>query len=406
MRHLCAWTMMIAVLTLNGCADYTEVDNLYVVVGMALDMVAEHQLRVTADIVNPGVGAGEGDSAGAGPRQQDLVVSAQGPNLDLAINELQKSLSHRLYLSHNKVVVLSQDLVHHHLAEIMDELERNRELRRNELLVVTKGSAATLWSVQMTLNQPVALELRDVIQQWASRSKVLGSEQLSLVKHWLTPSGTAAMVWVEPEQGGAPSVRGLAIVKSDGLTLWLDAEQWNGLLWLLGDTHRLIQVVPCPSEPAGVREGVSIRWLRTSTHVQWVGTMSAPAFRVMWTGVGDIDQLCPDAHLDDSAYRALEREAAAGIAADMRKTLGLLRDTKVDAIGLQTAVYRVNPRVYRALSRYPDWWRSASVNFDIRPQIIHSNLASQSPLDSETQRPRVFTSSTFIPTATQRNDSA
>ncbi|MBX6353851.1 MAG: hypothetical protein IRZ10_11015 [Thermoflavifilum sp.] len=404
---LLAAACLASAMLVSSCADYTEVDDLYVVTGMAID-TGPRGLRVTVDIVNPDASQSQqtGSTGGGGTSRPDIVVQGDGPTLEWVLHDLQRELPHRLYLSHNAVVILSRDVLSQELPMIMDALERNRQLRRSQMLITTTGRAETLLSTRPQLNKPASLLIRDVVDQSAGYARAISSDELRVIKRWLTPSGVATLAWVETGDDGSARVQGVALVRRDGASKLLGGEDCNGVLWWLGDTHNLRQVVPCPGgKGASAAQGgaatgrtATIRWMWSQTRVRWVGTPDRPVFRVRWTGHGELERWCADEKLDDTAFAALQQLTALQIEAQMRQAWQAMCDADMDGAGLQSIVYRSDPRAYQRLSHQPGWWKQARFEFDVRPQLTRSQLASQSPLSPLTEQSSTAAGTGKLPT--------
>lgn len=123
---------------LTGC-DYNDIDHLYIATGMGVDEL-DHRIRVAADLIHSGAAgnsaAGQNEGEGTAP---DRVVSADGATFEQALGDIQAKLSHFLYLQHNALVLFSEEALRGGFAPIADALERNRQLRRSQLWVVTPG---------------------------------------------------------------------------------------------------------------------------------------------------------------------------------------------------------------------------------------------------------------------------
>ncbi len=399
-----AWlsSLLLTVSLTAGCADYTEVDDLYVMTGLGVDVADDGRLRVTADIINPDASQSQQTvGTGGGSQTPDLVVQTEADSLEMAIDNVQRRLPHRVYLSHNAVVVLGEGIVQRQLQPLMDELERNRSIRRSELLIMTKDRAADVLSARVVASVSSALRLQDVAEQAADWSPVLRSDQLHVMRSWLSPSGTSAMIWIDMGSQGDPIVRGLALVTREGRTLWMDAKEWRGMLWWLSSTRGLLDSVACPKphgagSAGGGRAGeaaghqgedgltrldrtVSIHWLGTRTRVRWAGTAQKPWFWVEWRGEGGVERGCASMRLDADEYSRLEAAAASLVRTEMQAALQRARRAGVDAMGLQNALYQADAKAYQTLSAHPDWWQTAPVRYDIRARLVRSYMVTHSP---------------------------
>jgi len=134
---------LIIVLTLlcglmTGCFDKKEVDELGYVIAMGLDKGKNNYLRLTFQIAKPEAGGEEG-GGGGGPNSSSVTVET--PTIYSGINMVNTFVSKQLNLSHNKLVVFSEELAKEGVEPYLHPLLRGREFRPSVHMVVSKCSA-------------------------------------------------------------------------------------------------------------------------------------------------------------------------------------------------------------------------------------------------------------------------
>lgn len=133
-------------LTLTGCWDRTEVDDVAFVMGIGLDEAPGNQVYVTFHIAVPralagGGGLGGGSGSGGGTQQTTLITTVMGRSILGVVNLMNAYVDRRPSLVHGKVVVIGEALARRGIDSYIGELTRFRETRRTMFLVVTKGTA-------------------------------------------------------------------------------------------------------------------------------------------------------------------------------------------------------------------------------------------------------------------------
>lgn len=144
-----------AALTLTGCWDRTEVDDIAFITALGLDEAPDNQVYMTFHIAVPravaGGGGQGGGGAGGGTQQTSLITTLMGRSVLGLVNLVNTYVDRRPSFVHAKLVVVGEGLARRGISPYISELVRFRETRRTMFLVVTKGTAKEF----MERNRPV-----------------------------------------------------------------------------------------------------------------------------------------------------------------------------------------------------------------------------------------------------------
>lgn len=122
---------------MTSCFDKREVDELGYVIAMGLDKGKNNYLKMTFQIAKPEAEGGGG--GGGGP--QFSAVTIETPTIYTGINVVNTFVSKQLNMSHNKLVVFSEELAREGVERYLHALLRGREFRPSMYMVVSKSSA-------------------------------------------------------------------------------------------------------------------------------------------------------------------------------------------------------------------------------------------------------------------------
>ena len=90
--------MLISIFLLSGCADYVEINDLAIISGIAIDY--ENDLyKLTAQLI-------ENDK-----ESKVIVLTTASSSIDEAMSEISKLSNKELFISHLKVLILSDRLI-------------------------------------------------------------------------------------------------------------------------------------------------------------------------------------------------------------------------------------------------------------------------------------------------------
>ncbi|GGJ06944.1 hypothetical protein GCM10010885_15130 [Alicyclobacillus cellulosilyticus] len=386
MRPRWRWGLLGLMLMLAGCADYTEVNDLNIVIGLGVDETAQGQVHVTAEIVNPtsspsAGGAAGGNSGGnqSGGSQAFLLRQTTAPTLEDAIAAFDQNLPHRLYLSHNTLVVFNHRCAESGIDRAFDYLERYRAFRRNQMMVITQGSSARLLQSRTDPEPLNAFGIRELVEQAAQKSAVFRTEQLYVVKQHLSPARTPLLAWMEVDAENRPVLRGLAALPPGRPPLYLPMATVRGLMWLSGPTYNTLLTMPTPVGKDKAKNNAARAQAETITALRLLSTQTdiraevlrdgRLRFTISLHGTAEVERLGDSQPLDAKMYVTLSQAGARQIEREMRQTMALLQARHTDAAQLATAFYRQHPAVWRR-------WQAAWPEVFARAQvIIHADLA-------------------------------
>lgn len=360
----------------TGC-DYNDIDHLYIATGMGVDR-ATRGVHLSVDLIQPG-GAGN-PAAGQNDQPQgtapDWIVSADAPTFEEAMSDLQAKLSHVLYLQHNALVLFSEEALRSGFAPIADALERNRQLRRSEMWVVTSNRAEAVLRSGHGQNEPISLMIRDLVDEAARREACLASDELHVVKALLRPSGVAPMAAIDLGRDGAPELAGLAYLRRDGKLAIVERSELLGAAWWLGrtlDVRETVRWTEGEKFVAASQREIGVHWLRTSTRLEVTGTGNSPRVRVVWRGTGEIERWGARTKMSARSFAELEDVTRRDVEQRLQAALEFARSVDMDAFGLTNACLE------RGVRLPAGGWRRLAIEYDVRPHIVHGQLASTTP---------------------------
>ncbi len=127
---------LVASLTLlTGCWNYQELENRYVVSGLAIDKGREgHRYHLTFEVLDL-------FSGGSG-QLQGKVIESEGDTIADAVEDASKTCDKSLYYSDCKVIVFSREIAQEGLTPVMDWLNRDPKPRFTVQLFVSKENTA------------------------------------------------------------------------------------------------------------------------------------------------------------------------------------------------------------------------------------------------------------------------
>ncbi|QUI24416.1 Ger(x)C family spore germination protein [Vallitalea pronyensis] len=153
--------LLIAVTCLTGCWNYQEIDEIEIVLGLGLDTEYEvnqkpdNQYRLTYEVV--GIESKEG-------QLESKASEDIGDTVFQAIRKIIEKNGKRAYLSHIKVLVISEKLAMKGITEILDYTMRDAEYRPDVNILVSNNADAGQLFLKKPKDTVVSMVLNDALQ--------------------------------------------------------------------------------------------------------------------------------------------------------------------------------------------------------------------------------------------------
>ena len=126
------------ILLLCGCdgyGSYSEIEDTFLVSGIAVDKGENKKYSVTVEIV----GSNSDDTA---PTRKQLLLSGEGSTVYSALGEVSSAASKKLFFSQTVAVVIGEEAARGGIYEIIDLAMRDAELRITSDVIIAKGGKA------------------------------------------------------------------------------------------------------------------------------------------------------------------------------------------------------------------------------------------------------------------------
>lgn len=366
MRRWAAALLALAILvaTTTGCWNRRELNDLAITVALGIDRIGD-EFQVSAQLVNPGeIAARKGSTSKGAPV---VTYSKTGGTVFEALRKMTTESPRKLYLSHLRMLIISESLAKEGIAKLLDVLSRAHELRTDFFIVIARGSSAKEMLEIYTVPQEIipANHMFKTIDTssalWAASGKKtideLISDMISKGKEpVLTGIGIAGDRNIQ-ETNTEENVRhivplstlhvaSLAVFKNDKLIGWLNEEESKAYNYVLGKVKGTAGQLACP-------EGGKLTFevIRSRAEVKGKVTDGKPAVDVEIRLENDVTDVECDIDLEDvgtiaELERAAEKRVKQFIVHTVRKAQTRWH---ADIFGFGEAIHRAAPKQWKTL---------------------------------------------------------
>lgn len=249
-KHL---ILLLFLVLASGCWDRRELENLAVVLGMGLNLTPQGEgYEVTCQIVragqiqSPGGGAGGG---GGGDVKPYWILRSSGPTVFEAVRNATFQSSRRLFLSHNQVLIIGEQLARKGVLPAIDFLVRDHEPRVTQWVLLTTDEPEQILNASAGLERITALAITDLVQNYALTSKIQAVNLADYLETRMqkTSANTLPIIKIKETAGKKELLLdGTGVIKNDRLVGYLDPKETRGLLWVLGKVQGGLITVDVP----------------------------------------------------------------------------------------------------------------------------------------------------------------
>lgn len=385
-----------------GCWDRSEIEELAIVRAMAVDYLPGRQspYLVTLAVQRPAPLAGGGEGGGGG-EQPTVLFSGVGATIDLAIQQAGFSLSRRVFLSHNEVVIVGEELARHGMQHVLDFIVRNHEMRLSNFLLVAEGTGQEILSVKERLEGGVSDEILALIARAEETAEADPQETYKFMRSMATPGQEphTSLIRVGPpleavvpelkeeaaagggkKQGGGGAediltLSGMAVFRGDKLAGKLTFKETRGYHWLIGNAQGFVAI----EDPIDPKHSVSLFVNRISTRIKPVIAGDALKFRIEVEEEGDIASQTSLNNLSTAeAITKINSAKAAVLKYDVEKALGKLQELETDIVGFGTILNRKDHKTFgRHAQNWPEFFRDLEIEVHVVSQIRRTGQLSR-----------------------------
>lgn len=247
--------------TLTGCWDRNELNDLAVIVGFAIDKSEDDEFLVTLQIINSGE---VGTQMAGGSGTPVTVRSQKAATLYEATRKASTMIPRRLYISHLRVLVISEEIAKDGISDILDFISRDRDFRSDFYVIVAKESKAShtleiLTSMEKIPADQLHTSLETSQKVWAETVNVSFKD---LIKNATVEGDSIVLSGIEikgdyqegktmkntesSDSAARFAYSGIALFDKFKLIGWLKEEEGKGYSYITDRITSTVEYINCP----------------------------------------------------------------------------------------------------------------------------------------------------------------
>lgn len=388
----CIVLLLVLTLFLSGCWDKRELNELGITMALGIDKI-ENEYVVSAQVVVPS----EVSMRASTGRSSVTLFQATGESVYEAFRKMTKISPRKMYPGHLQILVISEDLAKEGVAESLELLSRDWELRSDFYVVVAKDiTASEVLNVTTAIESIPANKMFNALKvsekNWAGTEGIILDE---LVTNLISDGKEAVLTGIQvlgnKETGSSkqnvesitPSTRiqydDLAVFKGDQLVGWLNEEESRGYADITNAVKKTVTSIPCPQEGE-----ITIEIFQYNSKIKGSMKKGEPEVDIKIQAEGNIGEvLCSIDIMKPETIDELEKIYEKEVKGIITQTIETVQNEyKSDIFGFGEAIHRSNPKKWEQMKEHWDEkFSDLTVNVQIDMNIRRTGTVNNSFLE-------------------------
>ncbi|WP_158630031.1 Ger(x)C family spore germination protein [Cohnella sp. AR92] len=360
---------LLLLLSLTGCWDRTELNELSITSATAIDRKDDRWI-VSYQVLIPSVVSGAMGMKG-GAQLPITVYSTEGPTIRETIYQSTLESPRTLFFSHNRVVIIGEELAKSGgLEELIDVYFRNSDSRETVAVLITKGEGRRILEQLMQIQIIPGDGIRETIRTERKDFSALPFINMYKLAMEMTSEAKNAVIPEIYISGGAPVTSAdqmnkttmtsklklgrLAVLREGRLAGWLEIKQALGANFLRNQVKSTVMSLGCGKGESSKESAIKI--INASTRVKPVlqGEGEPIRMKVDIKAEGTLLETNCKADLDKpDTIKGIEKQLEGEISEVVRNGFEETQKLKADIVGFADLIHRKHPKQWKKMKA--DW---------------------------------------------------
>ncbi|ATW23400.1 Ger(x)C family spore germination protein [Candidatus Formimonas warabiya] len=389
----------------TGCWSRNEVEDLAIVSAIGIDQVQQgdaKKIQFSVLVVKPERSSG-GSPIGAGTAGgvPGWINFGEGNSVFDAQRNLSTTTPRRIFLGHSRVIILGEETARNGVGDIIDYLERDKDIRLRNWVVVSKSSALQTLTLDPVLENLFSDEVNDLLTLSAPRvSKTYAVDLKDFLVDLASPGKEAVLpllevreipkeVSLESQQGGQTRstknirLEGLAVFYEDKMVGELKERETKGFLWVIGQAKTGTLTFSVPNKGTKKPVQVTVEMTRAKSQIKTKILNGKPDISVKIVAEGNLGEFSdPEASIKPEDIAFINKAYAAQIKEEAEMALAKCQNEfQSDIFGFGSIFHRQHAKYWAQYQLEKNWTKifpEVPVKVEVQANIRRTGLTSDS----------------------------
>ncbi len=365
-------TMIISVL-LTGCWDKVEINNRGFVIGLGIDKLKEDKKKNESDKIK--VSFKIPNVALLGTKQTptkeaSFYWEAEGETFDTVINDIESKSPFDLELSHNKVIILGEDILKDKklFKQILDGIDRKRSFSRKLFMLVSKGYASDIVGIKPNEQPLVGVYYGNILNSAVSNGTVIDGSLNKIIREIQENKSTVFPLTTKTYNNKRIELIGGVVIKDYEFKQELTEAECRFLNMINKDNYNIIDIhVDYKSVP------VAYKITSTKSEMKVTEKDNNLILDIYIDTEGDITQHefgVKGLIANDKAIRGVEKLSEDKIKENINNLISKLQKNSLDVINVKSTLYKYNQPLYKKVDEdFDHYFENMKVNVHVESKI-------------------------------------
>ncbi|AIQ66768.1 hypothetical protein PGRAT_03225 [Paenibacillus graminis] len=360
---------------LGGCWNYTEVDDISVVAGVAIDKDgANEKIQLTTEMVDIKGGL---DQNQAGFK----MLSLTGSTIFDIVRNMISITGKKLFWSHAKAIIFSEKVAREGLIRTVDWYSRDTETRSDVFIFVSgEPTAREILNLNSTTETIMSFELAQMMRDEKFTSSAPTVEIWDFIDRLETLGNhaVAPLIYIHEQNGQKNErVNGCAIFTKDKMIGKLDGKETKNMLFAKDDIKG--GVLPVNDKKGVPTYSLEILSSRTKVKPKVVdGKLSLQVTTVTHTGLDEV--MTPESFSGNESISAIEERAGQALEQEILSVIRKMQqEYHADIFGYGEIIHEHQPKMWvKVRDHWDDEFAKLDITVDSKVIIESSAKTSRS----------------------------
>lgn len=221
-------------LSLYGCWDSIELTNLFMVTGISIDTVDEEgKIELGIQVIKP-----RSSNSEESKTSETIFFYDDGDNISECLTKISKNINRKLFLKHNQVLLIGENLAKKGFIKYLDFFIRNSQARIEVLLFITEGKAREYLKAKIDESEVSGIFLSELIHNLANVSEMYRVRIIDFMSYYLsdTSSTYIPFISISDKHDDIKDIKisGYSILKKDKFLYVLENNMLMEFSWFYG----------------------------------------------------------------------------------------------------------------------------------------------------------------------------
>lgn len=370
--------LFFCMIIISGCWDRRELNEIAIVVGLGIDRI-EDDVLLSLQIVNPGNVATQ--SQGNIDSAPVITYTQRGKTVFEAIRKVTRVSPRKLYFSHLRIVVFSEQAAKQGIAPLLDFLARDHELRTDFYIVISRNiDARHIFEITTLMDRVPANKLYSSLENsernWAGTGKMTIDkliEKIALEGEEAVLTGIIVLGGLDEGKTMDNTHRlalrtllqyeGMAFFNEDRMVGWLSDKESRIYNYITNHVVSSVEVNACPDQDGEV----AVEIIDSQSKVKGMVRNDYPEVEVnleILVNLGELE--CSVDLKHEQTIQQIEKMLEDLFTEEAEKTIAKMQtEYRTDIFGFGEAIHRANPRYWR---QHKEHWNDIFAELDVKVQ--------------------------------------